>query len=135
MPGDYEFYFDECLLGAAKRLEQAEFEVLHPGHPDIPNLPLGSTDPEWMTEVARLGLIGVTRDRRINKKPSEKTIVRECGLKVIWFSGRKDMSPSDQAVLFLRHLARIRRMAVKLGTGPWGLGLTQHSVRPISLGN
>lgn len=97
MQGEYDFYFDECLLGAARRLHEQGFEVLCPGHAEVPNLPLGSTDPEWMTEVARLDLIAVTRDRRINKKSSERVIVRERGLRVIWFSGRKDMSPSDQA--------------------------------------
>ena len=135
MLGEYEFFFDECLLGAAKRLKDGGFEVLHPGHTDIPTLPLGCTDPEWMTEVARLGLIAVTRDRRINRRSSEKVIVRQSGLRVIWFSGRKDMSPTDQAALFLQHLDRIRRMAVRLGGGPWGLGLTQDSVKPISLDN
>lgn len=34
------FYFDECLLGAAKELIRGGFDVLHPGQADLPNLPL-----------------------------------------------------------------------------------------------
>ncbi len=131
--GNTEYYFDECLLGAAKLLNRRGFDVLHPGHPAIPQLPYGATDPQWMTEVAKRDLIAVTRDRRINRRSSEKVIVRESGLRVIWFTGRKDMTPDDQATLFLKHLDRIRVMTIKLGRGPWGLGLNVNGVRPIRL--
>jgi hypothetical protein len=86
-----------------------------------------------MPEVARLGLIGVTRDRRINQRLSERLIVREAGLRVVWFGGSKDMTPGEQAALFLRHVERIRRTAIKQGAGPWGLKLTERSVKPVHL--
>lgn len=133
MDGGYEFYFDECVLGAAKRLREQGFEVLHPDHPAIPQLRYGSADTAWMPEVARLGLIGVTRDRRINQRLSERLIVREAGLRVVWFGGSKDMTPGEQAALFLRHVERIRRTAIKQGAGPWGLKLTDRSVKPVHL--
>ena len=103
--------------------------------PEIPQLPYGTPDPVWMAEIPRLGLIGVTRDRRINRRFTETVIVREAGLRVIWFGGSKDMTPGEQAAQFLKHLERIRRMATKQGPGPWGLSLTERSVKPVPLGH
>jgi hypothetical protein len=45
MDGGYEFYFDECVLGAAKRLREQGFEVLHPEHPAIPHCGMAARTP------------------------------------------------------------------------------------------
>ncbi|MDZ7577951.1 MAG: hypothetical protein U0904_07250 [Candidatus Nanopelagicales bacterium] len=74
-----------------------------------------------------------TRDRRIRSRPGELAILRESGLRIVWFTGKKDLRPSEQAELFVRNLARIEQQTIKLGAGPWGLGLSQAGVRPFPL--
>ncbi len=118
------FYFDECLLGAAKELIRGGFDVLHPGHVSLPNLPLGSPDSVWMAHIAATGLIAVTRDRRFNRKSAERELIRSAGLKVVWLTGRSDMRPSEQAALFRAKVSAIYAPGEDLGDGPWGLGLS-----------
>lgn len=118
------FFFDECLLGAAKESIRGGFDVLHPGHATLPNLPLGVPDSVWMAHIAASGMIAVTRDRRINRNRSERELIRTAGLKVVWLTGRSDMRPSEQAALFQGKVEVICALAADLGDGPWGLGLS-----------
>lgn len=134
MLGGEVFYFDECVLGAAKILRREHaFDVMRPGHPSLSELPLGIEDTAWMPIVAQLDLIVVTRDLRLKRRPSERMIWREYGLRVVIFGGRDDMRPRDEVAVFLRHLDRINRFAVKEGRGPWGLSITRRSARPIAV--
>jgi hypothetical protein len=119
-----EFYFDECVLGAAKLLIGNGLDVLHPGHAELSGVGLGAQDTVWMPKVAAAGLIAVTRDRRINRNRGERRMIRAEGLKVLWFTGRADMRSAEQARLFRSRVESIRGHAADLGQGPWGLGLS-----------
>jgi hypothetical protein len=46
------FYVDESALGLGKTLAAARDDVIHAGHPLIPECPLGTLDPEWIKAVA-----------------------------------------------------------------------------------
>lgn len=127
------WYFDESVLGAAKHLARSCSDITYPGHHLVPDLPLGVTDPHWMAVVAARNWVAVTRDRRIRSRPGELDILRESGLRVVWFTGKKDLRPGEQAELFVRHLTRLEQQIIKLGAGPWGLSLSQAGVRPIML--
>lgn len=134
MIGGSDFYFDECVLGAAKILRREfSFDVLHPGHPSVPDLPLGAPDTAWMQVVAGRELIAVTRDLRLKRRSSERIVWREHGLRVVLLGSREDLRPRDEVDIFLKHLDRIRRYAVKAGRGPWGLSVTRASARPLKV--
>ncbi|PRA81450.1 hypothetical protein CQ045_09550 [Microbacterium sp. MYb66] len=109
-------------------------DVLHPGHPDFPAVPLGALDLQWMPAVGRAGFIVVTRDRRIRTRPAELTAYREHGIRSVWLGVKRDMRPDEQAQLFLRHEDRLKREIIKRGAGPWALAMNGRGLRPIRLG-
>ncbi|HCS60620.1 MAG TPA: hypothetical protein DIW46_04355 [Microbacterium sp.] len=66
------YFADENALGMAKILARGgRTDVFYPGHPDLPEVPLGALDLEWMPIVGARGLIAITRDRRIRTRPAE----------------------------------------------------------------
>lgn len=128
------YFTDENALGMGKILHRSGREdVLFPGHPSLPEVPLGSLDLEWMPIVGRLGLIVVTRDRRIRTRPAELRAYREHGIRSVWIGAKQDLRPQDQVEMFLKHEARLRREIIKLGPGPWALAMSPSGVRPLGL--
>lgn len=128
------YFTDENSLGLGKLLRQSgRDDIVYPGHEDIPQIPLGALDLDWMPIVGRLGLIVLTRDRRIRTRPAELTAYNEHGLKSVWIGAKRDLTPQDQMALFMRHEARLRREATKRGPGPWALAMTEDDVRPLHL--
>ena len=93
---------DENALGLGKLLDRGRDDVVHPGHPLVPELRLGVLDVEWMPRVAHAGWIVITRDRRIRTRPAERKIFEEQGLRSVWIAGSKDLRPSEQLELILR---------------------------------
>ena len=125
------WYFDESVLGAAKVLAASRDDVIYPGHPLVPLLQLGSLDTDWIPQVARAGWVAFVRDRRIRTRTAEIRAFQEAGLRMVWFGGKKDLRPAEQAALFERHLPRIERVITKQGSGPWVQILTDRSLRPF----
>src|SRR5687768_10213905 len=111
MPSALEpvYFTDENALGLGKLLERADrTDVLYPGHPRLPEVPLGTPDLEWMPEVARRELVVLTRDRRIRTRPAELRVYLEHGLRSVWLGAKQDLGPHDQLALFLKHESRLQ---------------------------
>lgn len=70
-PDRLRFYVDESALGLGKTLAAAREDMIHAGHPLIPECPLGTLDPEWIQAIAERGLIVIERDKRIRTRPAE----------------------------------------------------------------
>lgn len=134
-PGSEPAYFtDENLLGLGKLLTRwGRTDVVYPGHPGFPEVPLGAPDLDWMPLVAKRGLIVLTRERRIRTRPVELTAYREHGIRSVRVGGKRDLAPTDAVEIFLRHEERILRDATRLGAGPWVLLLTREGVRELRL--
>lgn len=128
------YFADENALGMAKILRRSgRDDVLHPGHPDLPDVPLGARDLEWMPVVGVAGFIVITRDRRIRTRPAELSAYREHGIRSVWIGAKKDMRADEQASLFVRHEERLRREIIKRGDGPWALAMNMGGLRPLRL--
>ena len=80
----------------------ARDDVLHPGHFGLPSVPTGTLDTVWMPVVAGLGLVVISRDKRIRTKPAEIAAFRTAGLRVLWIAGKKDLSNRDSRYRWLR---------------------------------
>lgn len=133
-PG-WRYFADENALGLAKLLIRAgRTDVVHPGHRSLPEVPLGTRDLDWMPVAAGLGLIVLSRDRRIRTRPAELAAYRALGLRSVWIGGKHDLSPARQVEIFLQHEQRLHREALKRGSGPWALALTPSGVRPLQMG-
>lgn len=133
-PASAVYFTDENALGLGKLLVRSgRDDVLHPGHPDLPAVPRGTPDVEWMSVVSRMGLIVVTRDRRIRTRPAELRAHWELGIRSVWIGTKRDLGPRQQVELFLRHEQRLVREATKLGGGPWAVAMSTGGVRPLHL--
>ncbi|MBA3308674.1 MAG: hypothetical protein H0U28_01245 [Nocardioidaceae bacterium] len=103
-PETFRYFADENLLGFAKlMIRRGRIDIVHPGHDDLPDVPLGTHDSEWMRGVARLDLLVLTRDRRIRTTPAELALYRELGIRAVWLGAKRDLGPQDQVEVFLRH--------------------------------
>lgn len=129
------FYFtDENTLGLGKLLRRAgRLDFVHPGLPELPEIPLGTRDLDWMPIVAALRLIVVTRDRRIRTRPAELRAYWEFGIRSVWIGAKQDLAPSDQVNVFLAHERRLQHEITKRGSGPWALAMNPSGVRPLNL--
>lgn len=128
------YFADENALGMAKiLLREGRDDIRHPGHPDLPNVPLGTPDLEWMPIIGAAAMIVVSRDRRIRTRPAELEAYRSFGIRSVWLGAKEDLRPQDQASLFLRHEERLRREIIKRGAGPWALAMNLSGLRPIHM--
>lgn len=128
------YFTNENALGLGKLLRRSgRDDVLYPGHEDLPEVPLGTPDLEWMPVVARRGLIVLTRDRRIRSRPGELRVYLELGVRSVWIGAKQDLGPHDQLELFLKHEKRLQREIIKRGTGPWAPAMNGSGIRPLSL--
>lgn len=128
------YFADENALGMAKILgRRGRADVLHPGHPDLPEIPLGALDLDWMPLVGSRGFITITRDRRIRTRPAELDAYLTYGIRSVWIGAKQDLRADEQAELFLRHEERLRREIVKRGEGPWALAMNIGGLRPLQL--
>lgn len=96
---------DESALGLGKELEATRNDTVYAGHPLIPECPLGTSDPDWMSAVATRDLVVIVRDRRIRTKPVERAQFRATSLRVFWIAGKRDQSTRQ----WLTRLERIGR--------------------------
>lgn len=128
------YFTDENTLGLGKLLERSgRDDVVYPGHPGLPQVPLGTPDVDWMPVIARRELLVITRDRRIRTRPAELAVYSEFGIRSVWIGTKRDLGPRDQLELFLRHEDRLRREMVKRGPGPWALAMSSSGLRPLVL--
>jgi hypothetical protein len=125
------FYVDESALGLGKALEAARRDTIYPGHPLIPECPLGTLDVDWIPAVARRRLIVIARDRRIRTRPQEIEQFRQVGLRVFWIAGKRDQSTWGWLTRLVRNWELIERTIAERGEGPWFCAVNEDSVVPL----
>ena len=130
-PARLRFFFDESALGVGKALAIARTDVIHAGHPLIPEVPLGTLDPDWIPAVAERGLAVVARDRHIRTKPAELAQLREHQLRVFWIAGKKDLSSWGYLVRLVRRWNDIERELRAREKGPWFIAIDDGSVHEL----
>ena len=128
------YFTDENTLGLGKLLQRAgRHDVLYPGHGDLPEVPAGTPDLDWMPVVAAKGLVVITRDRHIRTRPAELRAYWQYGIRSVWIGAKRDLGPRQQLDLFLRHEQRLRREITKRGPGPWAVAMSPSGIRPLAL--
>ncbi len=127
------FYVDESALGLGKALESARKDTIHAGHKLIPECPLGTLDPDWISAVAARGLVVIARDRRIRTKPAESQTFRDAGLRVFWIAGKRDLPTWEWLVRLTRHWHAVERTLAFRGPGPWFVAVNDGGLREIHI--
>lgn len=124
------WFVDESALGLGKLLARVRDDVVFTGHPDVPEIPLGTLDVDWMPIVAARGWVAIRRDRRIHTRPSEVRVFAEVGLRTVWLGGKKDMASAQQVDLARRCWDALERRRDELGAGPWSITLLGGGLSP-----
>lgn len=127
------FYVDESVLGLGRALEAARKDVVHCGHPLVPECPKGAKDPEWMAAVAARNLVVFGRDKHIRTRPGEREVLREAGLRVIRIGGKQDLSTWAWLGRFVRHWDRIEQVVADRPEGPWFYLLNSNGLVEVDL--
>lgn len=66
------FFVDENDLALGRLLAEEHGDVVYPGHEDLPEVPRGTLDDDWLPVIVQRRLVVITRDRRIRYRPAEK---------------------------------------------------------------
>lgn len=127
------FFVDQNMLPVGWALAAVRDDVLHPGHDDLPQVPLGTKDPVWLPIVgaAGLDLVVLTRDGNIRRKPGELTLYRDHGVRSFTITGKRELSMWDKLRLVVRQWDRIEKAIRKNGPGPWAMALTEGGLSDI----
>lgn len=136
MPADLtklRFYADENILGVGKALARVREDVVHPGHPLIPEVPTGTDDVDWMPVVAGRGLVVLGRDRHIRTKEVELAIFHKHGLRVFWLAGKKDLTSWAKLTRFVARWDEMERIIQARGPGPWFMAINERDIVEIGL--
>jgi hypothetical protein len=115
------YFVDETDYAAGAALAKALAPVVHPGHPELPEVPRGTDDLDWIPVVAEMGLVVITRDKL--KLKAEWEAFNEHGLRVIRISAEADQSVWATVRLIAAAWGGIEALVQKEGPGPWLAGL------------
>jgi PIN like domain len=117
------FYVDADLLALAKSLVAARYDVTFPG--DIgdprrtrPACPIGNPatkDQIWIPQVASLGFVVISRDRKISRKQAERRAVRDSGLRIVVLDTRRDPTTWGELGIVASQWQEIERLLDRAG--------------------
>jgi len=127
------FFIDENDLALGRSLALARKDVLHPGHVRLPDVPLGMPDAQWLPIVGELGLVVITRDKKIRSRPAEAELVIAAGIRGFVLTSAGDLSTWDTLSVLVRQWDALERHLAAHPSGPWLAALTSQGVRPLRI--
>lgn len=127
------FFVDESDLALGKLLADEHDDVVYPGHPDLPQVSRGALDDEWLPVIGELGLVVITRDRKIRYRTAEKHAWIDHNVRGFVLTGRKSQSTSDSKAILDRHWKTIIGLVEGEPSGPWMRAVTSAGLRNIAL--
>jgi hypothetical protein len=107
--------------------------VVYPGHPDIPDVPRGALDDEWLRVVASLRLVVITRDQRIRYRPVENLLWMEHRVRGFVLTGRASQSTADSLAILAQYWTSIEQVIDAGPDGPWMYAVTKSVLGAIEL--
>lgn len=116
------FFVDENLLPVGRALAAVRIDVAHPDHRRLPEVPAGTPDEDWLQIVGAFGLVAITRDRRIRRRPGQRAQLLQHGARVIALGGKQSLTQWEWLELVVRQWSRIDASTDR--PGPWVQSLT-----------
>lgn len=127
------FFVDENDLALGRSLSHARRDVLHPGHVRLPEVPFGTPDAVWLPIIGGLGLVVITRDKKIRSRPAEAELVIAAGIRGFVLTSAGDLSTWDTLTLLVRQWDALERYLTAHPSGPWLAAVTNQGVRPLRI--
>lgn len=111
------WFFDENSIGVAQALQHVRGDITWPGGPgDL--VDVGAKDQQWLPVVGREGLIVLTRDKRIRRRPLERQALLDHGVRACFQTTGGQLSLFEQLRVWLRWWIEIEKL-VDEHPGPW----------------
>lgn len=128
-----QFFVDENMLAVGHALAAVRNDVAYPGHPLLPEVPLGTLDPDWLPIIGATGhdLVVFTRDKGIARKTGEALVLREHGVRMFVLTGKKDLTAWEKLDLLVRSWPKIERNIKSNGSSPWLQRITSAGVHDL----
>ena len=127
-PERLRFYVDEITLGLGKTLAAAREDVVHAGHPLVPECPVGVLDPDWIKAIAARDLIVIGRDKHIRTRPAEVQQLLAAGLRVFRIGGKKDTTTWGWLEWLVHQWDEMEEIIRTRGPGPWFYVVNEHRI-------
>jgi hypothetical protein len=127
------FFVDENDLALGKALAAERGDVVHPGHADLPEVPRGASDDDWLRVVGESRLIVITRDRRIRYRPVERLAWVEHRVRGFVLTGKRSQTTSASLEVLGRHWSTIEALIRDEPDGPWMRSVAEAHLRTIDL--
>ena len=127
------FFVDETDLALGKLLAEEHGDVVYPGHRDLPEVPRGTLDDDWLPVIGRRRLVVITRDQRIRYRLAEKQAWVAHGVRGFVLTGRRSQTTSDSKAILDLHWTIIETLVSAKPNGPWMHAATASGLRPIDL--
>lgn len=127
------FFVDENDLALGKALAALHGDVVYPGHPDLPSVPRGSLDDEWLPVIGPARLVVITRDQRIRYRVVEKQMWLDHAVRGFVLTDRKSQSTAKSLAVLAKHWPDITSLVDTQPDGPWMYGVTDDRLRGIDL--
>jgi hypothetical protein len=130
-----QYFVDENLLPVGRALAHVRADVVHPDHPALPQIPLGTKDPEWIPLVGRdaLNLVVITRDGQIRRKSVEAALCSAYHVRLVVLTGKKSLTKWENLGLLVRTWDKLEKKVAELGDGYWAQALTSAGLRDLHL--
>jgi hypothetical protein len=128
------WFIDENLLKVGRALSQVRRDVVHPGHPNLLQVPRRTPDDVWLAIVGQAGWAVISRDRRIRSRPVNRQRYEQHGVRAFIITGKTEMSDWEKLSLLVRQWTAMERQYAALGPGPWACSVTAAGVtamRPL----
>lgn len=123
-PPSARFFLDETDLALGRALATARSDVVHPGHTELPEIPEGTLDPDWLPIVSELGLVVITRDKRIRSRSGELLMYKQHGIRGVFLTGKTSQNTWDSLSVLARRWDDIEELIAVRPTGPWAFSAT-----------
>jgi hypothetical protein len=127
------FFVDENDLALGKALAATHGDVVYPGHPELPEVPRGALDDEWLPVIGAKRLVVITRDRKIRYRPAEKLAWVGHGVRGFVLTGKKSQRTAESLEILERHWPAIEALVEGEPDGPWMRSVTESHLRAIDL--
>ena len=129
------YFFDEDTLPVGKAFDSVRDDICFPGHRDLPQVPRGTKDSDWLAHVGKKGLdlVVITQDKRIREKPAELRALTENGIRMFNVSAKKDRNSWQKFVFLVTRWERLEKHIERAGPGPWIYQLTEAKIQELRL--
>lgn len=123
------------MLPIGQALALVRDDIVHPGHIELPQVPLGTKDLVWLPIVgsAQLDLVVITRDQAIRAKAAELAAFKANGVRAFFLTGKKDLTRWAKLDLLVRSWDRLDRHVRRFPSGPWAMAVTEGRLADLSL--